>query len=203
MKACPMMMGAAVVAASLALVAPPVAAQAPAVELPQSAAAVVVEYTVFHQMLADNDPTPLLRVYADGRVRVHYPVYMSRAGDYETLLAPDELQGLLADLVADGVLDFDAEATLADRAAAAAAARAAGRLYHVSDVSVTRIDVRVGSYRAPGTSQAIPDFEKNVAWPNVYTDARRFAGVSGVQGLARAEERLRAIMQRDDLTRIR
>ena len=63
--------------------------------------------------ILDADPTPLLRVYGDGLARIHFPVYMRRAGDYTLQLDQRELQDLLALFVQGGLIDFSPEATQA------------------------------------------------------------------------------------------
>ena len=60
--------------------------------------------------ILDEDPTPLLRVYGDGLVRIHFPVYMTRAGDYTLQLDPSELQDLVGSFVDGGLMDFSPEA---------------------------------------------------------------------------------------------
>ena len=67
----------------------------------------VIEYNLVHGMLAQPDPVPLLRVYGDGRVHVHFPAYMKRAGDYELLLNQVELDELLRQLDDNGIMSFD------------------------------------------------------------------------------------------------
>lgn len=42
----------------------------------------VIEYDVVHHLLAERDPSPLLRIYGNGRVHDHFPAYMRRADDY-------------------------------------------------------------------------------------------------------------------------
>jgi hypothetical protein len=51
-----------------------------------------------HPELAGQDPTPLVRVYGDGRVVLHRAAYMKRAGHYELQLDDRELGALLAEL---------------------------------------------------------------------------------------------------------
>ena len=46
-------------------------------------------------MIANPDPTPFVRVYGNGRVVVHYPDYMKKAGDYELELSEEEIESLL------------------------------------------------------------------------------------------------------------
>lgn len=193
----------ALACAVLAIAVIPAAAQSPVVEFPSFAGAVVLEYNVIHHMLAQPDPEPLMRIFADGRVRVHYPVYMAKAGDYEVRLSTAELHGLFDELATSGIMDFDAEAVSAEKERVEAVERAGGVLHHVSDVSETVIDIRVKSYRPAGSAAAIADFEKSIRWPNIHTDAQRFKGIAEVQALARAVERLRAIINRSDLSRVR
>ena len=67
----------------------------------------VIHYQQNIHMLANIDDRPSLTVYGDGRVLVHFPVYMKRAGDYEMQLDETELVSLLQSLSANGVIDFD------------------------------------------------------------------------------------------------
>ena len=59
-------------------------------------------------MIANPDPTPFVRVYSGGRVLVHYPAYMKKAGDYSLQLGEEELQALLASFANEGVLTLQA-----------------------------------------------------------------------------------------------
>lgn len=47
-------------------------------------------------LIKNPDPTPFVRVYPGGRVLIHYPAYMKKAGDYELQLDDAELQELLS-----------------------------------------------------------------------------------------------------------
>ena len=73
-----------------------------------------------------------------------------------------------------------------------------GELFHVSDTTQTVLRFRVnpsGAVRAGGSS-------KTVRWNNVQTDAKRFPELDTVQAIARCEERLQELLERDDLTRL-
>ena len=65
---------------------------------------VVVSYLEELGLLVDEDPGPSLKVYGDGRVEVHYPAYMKRAGDYRLRLSDSEMGALLRSLVRSGLL---------------------------------------------------------------------------------------------------
>ncbi len=60
-------------------------------------------------IIAHPDPTPFVRVYPDGRVLVHYPAYMKRAGDYSMQLNDEQLRELLASFSNEGVLMLEPE----------------------------------------------------------------------------------------------
>lgn len=177
-------------------------AQDRAFELPRSEKTVVLEYHLDHHLIADRDPQPLLRIFADGRVRVHHPVYTPRAGDYEMRLSKAELFGLLERVAQIGILDFNAAAVKAERQQVVAADRAVGWVYHISDVSETQIDVRLRSYKAPGSKAPVSNFKASIRWPNVEPDAERFTGVAGIQALAQAEQLFRTVINRPDLVKV-
>ena len=108
----------------------------------------VIEFRQHVHMLADVDDRLTMTIHGDGRVLVHFPVYMKRAGDYEMQLDKDELVSLLSAMAANGVMDFDAK-TVRDRIQAkrrATHARAkAGKaeLFEISDAVDSIIDIRL------------------------------------------------------------
>ena len=158
----------------------------------------VLEYGHLHSMLAEQDTTPLLRIYGDGRVLVHYPVYMQRAGDYELRLPAEEVESLIAELEAEGLASLDVARGLERRQEKVELQQSRGELFHVSDTTQTVLRFRVnpsGAVRAGGSS-------KTVRWNNVQTDAKRFPELDTVQAIARCEERLQELLERDDLTRL-
>ena len=106
----------------------------PAFQYSETAAEPVIEYNLVHHMLAEPDPEPLLRIYGNGRVHVHYPAYMTRAGNYELQLSQPELRTLLRALATDGIIDFDPAATRYQRQQLVAQQRAAtGTMFYISD----------------------------------------------------------------------
>ena len=55
----------------------------------------------------EGDDTPLLRIYGDGRVLVHFREGMTRAGDYSLQLSPTDLNELLQTAVNGGLMEFN------------------------------------------------------------------------------------------------
>ncbi len=177
-----------------ALLAPAVGGQAPSGTL-------VLEYHRVYHLLEDRDPLPLLRIYADGRVLVHHPIYMARAGDYELQLTQAELTNLFDVLEGQGLRSFDPIQTSQDRDAAVAADAARGTLSTVTDRSETVIRIR-GQVQGGALQASAADAFQEIRWDNVVTDAARFPGVAGVQSLNLAEQQLQQIVNRGDLQRL-
>lgn len=176
----------------------------PLVEYSESAAEPVIEYTLVHDMLAEQDPEPLLRIYGNGRVHAHYPVYMKKAGDYELQLSQSELRTLLRTLATDGIIDFDPAVTRSRRKQLVAQQRAAtGELFYISDSSHTVIDIRLDAYqKGPGTARAL-NLQKRFTWPDLQQDARRFPQLPEITKASNAAQRLDSLLRRDDLVEIR
>lgn len=163
----------------------------------------IIEYVEVHEMLAAPDPAPLLRVYGDGRVHVHLPVYMKRAGDYELHLPPAELNALIRSLAQDGIIDFDPVAVEQGRQQAIAQQRAtAGTLSAISDATETVITVRLDEYQSAPAAAPILKLNRRFAWKNLEQDARRFPQAQAIQRAAAGQQRLRALLARPDLRRL-
>ena len=157
--------------------------------------------------ILDADPTPLLRVYGDGLVRIHFPAYMKRAGDYSLLLDQSELEDLIASFVEGGLIDFSPEATRAQMRGLAAASRAQappgqpGQLTNRSDDATVSIEVRLSRY-VPSVGVARSDVTARIVWTGAQGDAADYATLAPLQALAAAERSLLALAAREDATRI-
>lgn len=161
----------------------------------------VVRYQEIIPALADDDPGPTVEVFGDGRVRVHFPRYMRRAGTYEMRLPPERLERLLADLLADGIADFDADRVQTVRGEAevereSARRRSAGdpEVHSRTDPTTTVIETRLTARRA--RQSRAPHV---VRWTGLRGDAEMFPEVPALAGLAAAEQRLRSLLEHPDL----
>ena len=167
----------------------------------RSGETVVLRYQEIIGGLAAEDPGPRVEVYGDGRVVVHYPGYMKQAGTYTTQIAPSEVDALVANAVAGGVIDFDQEATAAEVRAAAAKQnlqrRATGEtiVTDVSDPSTTVIEATV----IPATGKRSGKVVGRARWTGLERDAERYPEVEPLSRLAAIEKKMRALMARDDL----
>ena len=162
----------------------------------------VIEYRLVHHLLAERDPVPLLRIYGDGQVKVHYPGYMKKAGDYEYHLSRPELDALLRSLSQDGVIDFDHAAVMSERKQLKGQERAAGILHSISDTTETIIDIRLDEYqRGPGTGR-IKNLRKRLAWDNLEQDARHFPQSKTIKGAANGAQRLHGLLDHPGMQRV-
>ena len=156
----------------------------------------VIEYTLDHHMLAQRDPVPLLRVYGSGRVQVHFPAYMKKAGDYEMQISRAELNKLLRMLADKGVMDFDAATVQQERRQLETAHRTAtGEFFHVSDATDTVINIQLDQYQRTASSPRIHGFNKQIRWRNLEHDARRFPQAARLTNAADASTALHALCE--------
>jgi hypothetical protein len=163
----------------------------------------IIEYNLVHGMLAQPDPVPLLRVYGNGRVHVHFPAYMKKTGDYEMNVSPVELNELIRLLADDGIMDFDPHAARQEKQQLEAARRAAtGELFHVSDATDTVINVRLSQYQRAAASPRINQFHKRFRWRNLDIDARRYPESNRIMRAASAAANLRALCSHPGLQKL-
>jgi hypothetical protein len=156
--------------------------------------------------IRDADRTPLVRLYGDGRVVVHFPAYMRRAGDYELWLPEEDVQRLVG-MAVDG-LPFDAAAPESEVLAIETAERNDGLIVDVSDAATTILEVRFERGRTGGVTEDVRDGFTRVAWTGLVSDALvsdvpGFGDVVALRNLAAVQSELLALVDHPDLTRRR
>lgn len=160
----------------------------------------IISYSVTSEMLEDPDLIPRIQVYGDGRVWVHYPNYMTKAGDYETWLNQGELRQLL--LVLSGVFDFDPIAVKRSRKLIKEAReQQTGRLQHHSDDTSEQIEVVLDTYQSNAKAVA-KKIDMKLSWKNIAIDATEYPELTSIQKLNGARNSVRALLSRSDLARI-
>ncbi len=163
----------------------------------------IIEYTLVHEMLAEPDTEPLLRIYGDGRVHVHVPAYMKNSGDFEIQLSRNELDTLVLALSQDGVIDFDHNLTHENLDRLSAQRRVAtGTLWQVSDVTETVIEVNLDRYQRNPASIPVNGLKKRFSWKKLQLDARHYPESIAIQRAAASARMLHTVIQRPDLKRI-
>ena len=150
-------------------------------------------------MLPEADPEPRIRIFGDGRVHVHFPVYMQRAGDYETYLTRRELRDLVRSLVSRRVLEFDARrARQRDRDILVAEQSD----FTISDAATAEIVLNLNTVRRRGEALQRLSGPRRARASNLRQRARRFAANEDIQDLAAAERALQALIDFERLVRV-
>ena len=183
-------------------------AQGASFEYRQSADHVVMRYQETLSALADSDSGRSVVIYGDGRVVVHYPALMTRAGDYSLRLSPAELRALLGRVVERGFVDLDV-AEARRRPQATREGGAAGRpepppeMFAVFDEATSTIELNLESYRPRGSqSAARKGVKTSVRFYALRAYARRYPKNAALQNLAAVQTELMALLERQDLERL-
>jgi hypothetical protein len=183
----------------------PSAADLPLIQFSADATEPVIEYRIIQHMLLEQEPNPepLLRIYGNGRVHAHFPVYMKNAGDFEFQLSRSKLNALLSSLSQDGVIDFDHAVVKAERKQLEDQQRAAGELHHISDTTETIIDIRLDEYQRNPAANRIRNLNKRFTWSNLEQDARQFPQSGAIKGAATGANRLHILLDHPGMQRIK
>ena len=153
----------------------------------------LIEFDRYSLKIARRDPTPLLRIYASGRVLIYRSGFKPDAGVYELLLEPGELDDLVNEIVAGG-LDEVGSVALAENAERAAIHRqqATGTLYYSSDSTITQLSVNL-----PNRTRNEP-----LLFENLNDAATRHPDLAYVANLARLQDLLLEIAGRTSRKRV-
>lgn len=133
----------------------------------------ILEYQQNIAMLSAIDDKPSLRVFGDGRVLVHHPVYMKKSGDFEMQLSDTELVSLMRDLSSNGLMDFDENKAKEKLKVHAEKLKAKGQYYEVSDALETIVNVRLDEYQKDKNAKKVKAFTRQFKWKNIEQDAAR------------------------------
>lgn len=148
---------------------------------------------------------PSITVFASGRVLVEYPDTMRRAGRYEMQLTDQELRQRIRGWLRKDIGDFDGErARERLKARKREREQAEGVFYHVSDASVTSLEIHLPEYRgrrSPAGARGVR-LDKQIRWRALRSDAKRYPNVSEVQHLSDVAKDLQALMESPELERV-
>jgi hypothetical protein len=165
------------------------------------------ELVLFREVLtefADQDPTPLIRIYGDGRVVVFHAAYMKQAGQYEMMMSRVELEALLLQitpvLMGFKTEDVNSQKEAMDELLWAAATDPEDLvLFHDSDADISVFHLNIDTYQPDGTQGIrISKPELDRSWRGLRYDARDYLGIEPVQALMQAELSLRDLTRRDE-----
>ena len=192
----------------------PYAAQ---VEYAADSSNLVLSYTELLPELAEQDVTPRVRLYGDGRLLIHRPPHMKRSGTWETQLEPVEVDELLQSVVPTlyGFDDRSLRLDLKAREKSAASQRlqgtervangkqARGLLYARFDAPISYFELNVKAFgRSKSDSQIRINAPIYVAWEGLALDLRRFPDQAMLRNLNAVERTMRALERHQDLVQI-
>lgn len=180
----------------------------PSIEYSRDPATVLVSFREVFPEFADQDPTPLIRIYGDGRVVVFHAAYMKQAGQYEMMMSRRELEELLLELT-PVLIDFNKykvesqKAVLDELLWASATHLDEIVLFHDSDAEISIFHLNIESYLPDGSQgKTISKPKLDRTWRGLRFDARDYLGIESIQALMQAELSLRKLTRRDELVLI-
>jgi hypothetical protein len=172
--------------------------------------ALLVSYRDIWGGFSNQDPVPLIRIYGDGRVLVHHADYTPRAGEYELWLQTTELEDLLLSLLSKGIATFKPSAVQRSKQLeelslqeAVLNAGEAPELFMVADDSTSVFEIHIQGYQVAGSALTMGEVHRDISWLGLGTDAARYPQMFSIQQLRAAELELKALVERDDLWKIR
>ncbi len=172
--------------------------------LPATSSEPIIVYRRNISMLANQDPIPLLQVFADGRVKVHFPEYMKNAGDYEYQLSRAELIALVRGLSSHGVMDFDRQRVQHEKQMHDHKLKQEkGELHYISDSLETVVDIRLQNYQKSATAAKQANFQQRFSWKNLEHDARRYKNNRTIQSAATAIQELDKLLRHQAMRKVK
>lgn len=139
----------------------------------------IITLTEIHGSIEDYIARPLLRIFANGRVRVDLAENMKGAGSYEYRLQPSALRDVLSKLERLGLMSVDVQNLAVQRDAHMRARQ--GQHFLTLDSTLTRIELNFDQYSLNGgKAQAL---RETVEWLDLGIDAERFSTLKELRDL--------------------
>ncbi|QFU74633.1 hypothetical protein EY643_02605 [Halioglobus maricola] len=157
----------------------------------------MLAYSETPAMLGNADPTPRIRVYSNGRVLVHFPVYMKKAGQYELWLSEAELEQLLT-LASKLVGNDGAVASARLDEALQTEAEATGFAQYRSDSMIETLDLNIEKFKA-GANVAATSMEETITWKHKEFSSAAYPQVQGLADMEALRNAIKEITSSDEL----
>ncbi|WPD24975.1 MAG: hypothetical protein SD837_10490 [Candidatus Electrothrix scaldis] len=162
----------------------------------------LISYNLVPHMLGQKDTIPLIRVYGDGTVLIHYPQYSPQAGDYTTSLTQGELQKLLNMVTDKGLANFKSQEIADKHLLVKTEEVQQGLFYEVSEVDETRIEVHLAEFQESPDASVETNIQRKIRWNNLHNDVKRYPELEELRKLSEAEKMLRQLLVRKDLKKL-
>ncbi len=161
----------------------------------------VIHYQQHVHMLSSVDDRVSLKVYGNGRVEVHFPVYMKKAGDYEMTLEKSELIALIRSLSSNGMMDFDKKIIKARVHAHKKQEQKNNTYYAISDSVESDIKIRLNQYQKNSASRKSKNFKADFKWKNIEHTAAHYSDITELNRANQSVSLLKALMTDSRLKR--
>ena len=144
-------------------------------------------------------------------MEVHRPALMKDSGVWLGQLEESALRDFFDLLVAEGLMERDAEALKQEKGDAvrsrAEVARKSGApltVYASGDPDRSELDIVLGDYRPAGQLSEVSRaaVSRSWTWVDLYADSKRYPEVRSLVALGELEQRLIGWMEQDDLQKI-
>lgn len=135
----------------------------------------IISYQQDIQMLSATGDMPSVKVFGNGYVLVHLPLYLKKAGDYEMTLSEAELKALLRSMAGKKMFDFNKAAIDLNKKNYKKKLKNKGQYFEISDSLVTTIDLQFDEYQKNSSSPVIKNYRKNIRWKDIDHDMKRFS----------------------------
>lgn len=167
-------------------------------EYPQNNSHVVMTYRIHNEIVSVETP-PLITIYGNGKVRIHYPNYMKKAGDYEFWLSDTELDDLLSSMNNDGLMDYSSPLLEQQYAEALEVQQDSYDLFEISDQTTTIIRFNINRSVNANSSETI---NKELKWQSLEQIPQGLSNHPVLNDINRAETKIKALLDREDLIKI-
>ncbi len=169
----------------------------------KSEKAILLEMKRTHSEIADDDMFTL-QVCGDGTVKVHYPIYMKKAGDYRFQLSAEMLQSLLQSMAEKGLFDVEIKELRASlhraRRDQKNKQKISGEIRYKSSDTITFFRASLDGYRPSGQIKTSA-VQVQLSWYGLQSDANDFDYVA-IDALADAERELLNLAESDRLKKV-
>ena len=117
----------------------------------------------YHLPTIPPDPTPRVRIYGNGRVVVHRPLYKSSPGDFEIQISNDELDELLRSFESCGWFEATSQSIkMLQHSAREERLKATGSTPAWFDIGTTEVELRLEKYAMSGDPQESNQWSRSI-----------------------------------------
>lgn len=170
----------------------------------------VFSYHVRPGELMEQDSTPRIRIYGDGKAFIHYSKVYKKAGDYTVSLKKHEMQEIMQLISKNGLLGFEAKEVIRAKQAADISRSAKQKALKQPQTATITMDqdiiqvyynLQAISPSSGATKHKSPQANR-ITYSGLKGDTRKYPDILSIQGLARVDSWFKDLSKRTDLHKI-